>query len=191
MALPALQQAMDEMTIFPPAFRFADAMELVQTVHDLNALIESRDRELTIWRANLMRNTREGFKKMEAAAKDLPVVVYAPLLVQFIDQALDTARDILPTFVGSLGDRPEMASKLREVNAKSIDGARLMRKMITRIDEVQKKQHDAYLFMVGVLREYRGRYEPYVSDGPSGANETAYLRSLNDRYSVVNAKLAQ
>lgn len=191
MALPALQQAMNEVTIFPPAFRFADAMKLVQNVHDLSSMIEFKDRELTIWRANFMRSTRDGLKKMEAATGDLPVAVYAPLLVQFLDQALDAARDALPTFVGSFADKPDMAAKMAEVGAKSVDGARLMRKFVTRIDAVQAKQREAYLFMIGVLREYRSRYENYADSGPNSANEADYLRSINDRYSVVNARLAQ
>lgn len=191
MALPALQKAMDEVTIFPPTFRFADAMAFVQTAHELNDLIETKDRELAIWRATFMRKTREGFQKMEAAAGDLPIEVYAPLMGQFIDQALTAAREALPTFVESLGERPEMVSMLAQIGARSVDGARFMRKMISRIDAVQAKQHDAYVFIIGVLREYRSRYEPYLDDGANGKNEAAYLRSLSERYSVVNAKLAQ
>ena len=191
MALPALKQAMDEITIFPPAFRFAEAMELVKTSQDLTRLLPNADRDITIWRNSLLRNTREGFKRMEAAAGDLPKPVYAPLMINFIDQSLSIARKDLQAFVEPYSELPEVVSMRARVAGQIGQGPRTVRKLIDLVDSMQAKHRDSYLFMIGVLREYRSRYEPYVGDGPNGPNRAAYLRSLNDRYLVVNAKLAQ
>lgn len=191
MGLPQLKQAMEEITILPPAFRFEDAMALVNDVRAFEAVVAEAENGSAAWRAHFVRNLRDGLSKIEAAKGDLPKAVYAPLLVQLIDAALQAARDALPTFTGSFEDRADLADTIRKVSARSSDAGRWMRKQIRRMDAIQKKQHDAYLLCIGILREYRSRYDDITQDGPNGSDDAAYIASLSDRYSVVNAKLAQ
>ena len=191
MALPALQRAMEEVSILPPAFRFADAMQFVTTVQEFKNLVEAREREVLIWRTNMVRMARNAFARMEAAAGDLPIEVYAPLMVRYIDQGLVVARRDLKSVDSRISDRPELAKILSEVAARTVDGGRFMRKLYGRADDVFAKQHQAYMHFINVLREYRARYEVYTSDGPSSADPSEYFKSLAERYSVVNAKLAQ
>jgi hypothetical protein len=191
MALAALKEAMEEFAALPPAFRFDEAMEMVKTVHDLDAMIKKADADFRSWRTMMVKTTRDSFKKMEAAAVDLPVSIYAPMLLRLIDDALEAARSSLSEFTGSYADRPDMAEMLKEVGGVTVDGARFLRKQMLRIDEIRQKQHDVHLLIIGALREYRSRYEPYVGDGANGDNEAAYLTKLHGRYAVVNAKLAQ
>ena len=191
MALPALQRAMEDVSILPPAFRFADAMEFVTTVEDFKTLIETREREVSIWRSNMVRTARDAFSRMEAVAEDMPIEVYAPLMVRYIDQGLKYARDELKSVELRISDRPELATKLAQVAAVSTTGGRFMRKLYGRADEVIAKQHQAYMHFINVLREYRLRYEVYTGDGPNSDNQAGYFNGLAQRYSVVNAKLAQ
>lgn len=191
MGLPQLKQAMEEITILPPAFRFEDAMAFVKTVSDFNSLVETMESSFAEWRSRMVRETRDGLRKMEHAATELPRELYAPMMVQFADISLKSARDGLITFSGSFADRPDLATKIREVRLRNPEGARFMMAQVERMDALQKKNHETCLLLIGMLRTFRSRYDDVSGDGPNGVDEAAYLSALNDRYSVVNAKLAQ
>lgn len=188
MGMPALQRAIEDVTILPPSFQFGEAMKFVRTVQDLEKMLDEAETTILQWRTNATRQIREGLRNIEVASEDLPMAVKAPSILGLMDHVLASARATLPSYSEKFADRPDVVEMMPKIEAKSSDAATFMRKKFKRIDEIMQKQHDETLSLIAVLREFRSRYEEHAGAAPGS---DGYIKALNNRYSVVNAKLAQ
>jgi len=151
----------------PPAPDWALAFEAVNTLKDLQRIVDRFDRETAVWIARMSQNLEHSSARLTALVKEFSPEVMGPAMVPILSDAIDVASEAIIEHEVPYHDRAEVKQafdKLREVSGPA---GRFLRKQLNHLEDVRVKRHNAVVDFYYALLGLRAEMEGKIEGGPS------------------------